>query len=221
MTAFSRLHRNLDPGETLGELIFGLIMVLTFTLGARLLGPDEPTDGRELLIAAIGCNVAWGIIDGFLFLLGRIFERRRIATMHASLAMQSEEAARLETLRNELASHLAELGSAQDRDRFYASIAAAARQHPPRKVRLTSDDLRGALLVFCLVLSTAIPAALPFLVLADGYTALRVSNLILIGLLFLVGYRWGKYVGASPLLTGILIMSIGVVLVVVAIPLGG
>ncbi len=29
-----RLHRDLDPGDSLGELIFGLIMVLTFTLGS-------------------------------------------------------------------------------------------------------------------------------------------------------------------------------------------
>jgi hypothetical protein len=57
MTPFRRLHRHLDPGSTMGELIFGMIMVLTFTLGARLLGADEPTDGREIMIAAIGCNV--------------------------------------------------------------------------------------------------------------------------------------------------------------------
>ena len=54
MTLFPKLHRHLDPGTTLAELIFGLLMVLTFTLGARLLGPEEPTDGRELLLAAIG-----------------------------------------------------------------------------------------------------------------------------------------------------------------------
>src|SRR3982750_3026963 len=54
MTFFARLHRDLEPADTLGELIFGLIMVLTFTLGARLLGPDEPIAGMEILIAAIG-----------------------------------------------------------------------------------------------------------------------------------------------------------------------
>ena len=72
MAAFHRLHRNLDPASTMGELIFGMIMVMTFTLGARVLGGDEPTDGRELMIAALCCNVAWGIIDAFLYLLGVI-----------------------------------------------------------------------------------------------------------------------------------------------------
>jgi hypothetical protein len=218
---FSRLHRNLDPIETLGELIFGLIMVLTFTIGARLLGADEPTDGRELLIAAIGCNIAWGIIDGFLFLLGRVFERRRIASIHAAMAAQSDHTMDLELLRSELDGDLTELGNAEDRERFYASIAAAVHRSKPGPVRVTLNDLSGAALVFCLVVATAIPAAVPFMIVSDSYVALRVSNTILVGLLFLVGFWWGKHIGASPGLAGFLIMAIGVVLVLVAIPLGG
>lgn len=221
MTMFSRLHRNLDPVETLGELIFGLIMVLTFTLGARLLGPDELTHGKELLIAAIGCNLAWGIIDGFLFLLSRIFERRRIASICAGLATPGDDGAGFDALRNELSSDLAELGNVDDRERFYSSIATAARRRPTPPVRVTLNDLAGAGLVFCLVVATAIPAALPFLVVSDPYVALRLSNAILVGLLFLAGHWWGKHIGASPLLAGALIMAIGVVLVLIAIPLGG
>lgn len=221
MTAFSRFHRNLDPIETLSELIFGLLMVLTFTLGARLLGPEEPTDGKELLIAAIGCNLAWGIIDGFLFLLCRVFERRRIASIRAGLTTMDDDAAGLDALRDELANDLAALGNVDDRERFYASIAAAARRHPPTPVRVTVEDLRGALLVFLLVVMTAIPAAIPFMIIGDSYVALRVSNAILALLLFVAGYWWGRHIGASPLLAGTLVMSIGVVLVLIAIPLGG
>jgi VIT1/CCC1 family predicted Fe2+/Mn2+ transporter len=169
MAAFERLHRHIDPGSTLGEIIFGAIMVLTFTIGARLLGADEPTDGRELMVAAIGCNIAWGIIDAFLYLLGALYERR--------------------------------------------SSAGA--------VGLTATDVRAALLIFVLVVLTAVPAALPFVFLADSYVALRVSNALMTILLFAVGYRWGKHVGARPLVSGLLVMSIGIVLVLVAIPLGG
>jgi hypothetical protein len=169
--AFQRLHRHIDPGSTLGELIFGAIMVLTFTIGARLLGADEPTDGRELMIAALGCNIAWGIIDAFLYLLGTLFERRR-----------------------------------------------AAGAGP---IALTMADGRAALLIFALVVLTAVPAALPFLLLADSYVALRVSNALMTVLLFAIGYWWGKHVGARPVVAGLLVMSIGIVLVLVAIPLGG
>jgi VIT1/CCC1 family predicted Fe2+/Mn2+ transporter len=71
------------------------------------------------------------------------------------------------------------------------------------------------------VLATAVPAALPFLLIADGHLALRTSNALLVALLFLVGYLWGQHVGAKPWLAGCLIMSVGATLALVAIPLGG
>ena len=61
-------HRYIDPGTSLSEVLFGLIMTLTFTLGAGIMIQEEGREGaRQLLIATIGCNIAWGIIDGALF----------------------------------------------------------------------------------------------------------------------------------------------------------
>jgi hypothetical protein len=55
---YRRFVEQLDPGERMGELLFGLIMVLSFTLGAGIeMGDREET--RDLLIAALGCNTAW------------------------------------------------------------------------------------------------------------------------------------------------------------------
>jgi len=221
MSLFHRLHRHLDPADTLGELIFGLIMVLTFTIGARLLGEEESTDGRQLLIAAIGCNLAWGIIDGFLYVLGQVFERRRLASLLQAVRQERDETAAVAAIRGELDGDLTSLAGPQERDRFYASISAAARARPAGPVKITAGDLRGAALVLCLVLATAVPAALPFLLIQDGLVALRVSNFLLVGLLFVVGFLWGRHVGSRPLVAGLLIMSIGLALVLVAIPLGG
>jgi VIT1/CCC1 family predicted Fe2+/Mn2+ transporter len=218
---FHRLHRHLDPGSTMGELIFGMIMVLTFTLGARLLGADEPADGREIMIAAIGCNIAWGLIDAFLYLLGIVHERRRIAGLQAALRDNRTEAAALALLREELDEGLSRLAAREVQDGFYTAIAAGARRGADMRVRLTSDDFRAAFLIFVLVVLTALPAAVPFLLLENSYLALRVSNGVMALLLFAVGYVWGKNVGAKPLVSGCLVMSIGVVLVLVAIPLGG
>src|SRR5882672_3509378 len=69
MTSNSIIHRYLDPGETLAEVLFGLIMMLTFTVGARLLTKRSELDAQEVVIAAIGCNIAWGVIDAVLFVL--------------------------------------------------------------------------------------------------------------------------------------------------------
>jgi VIT1/CCC1 family predicted Fe2+/Mn2+ transporter len=194
-------------------------MVLTFTLGARLIYPEESTDG--LLIAALGCNIAWGIIDAFLYLLGCMFERRRVASLLTRLAAESDGERALRMVQGELSSDLLDLGDPAQRDRFYASIAAVAHQAPSQPLRLTTEDMRGAVVIFFLVALTALPAALPFFLIPEPLLALRTSNVILVSLLFLVGYRWGGHVGAPPWLAGILIMSLGIVMVLVAIPLGG
>lgn len=58
----------------ISETLFGLIMVLTFicTLGAATAGDIKV---QTILIGALGCNLAWGIVDRGLYLLARINER--------------------------------------------------------------------------------------------------------------------------------------------------
>ena len=54
--------RQLDPIERSSEVLFGLIMVLTFTGSLRITGADRDSV-RTMLVAALGCNLAWGMID--------------------------------------------------------------------------------------------------------------------------------------------------------------
>jgi VIT1/CCC1 family predicted Fe2+/Mn2+ transporter len=220
MNILRRLHRHLDPSESLGELIFGLIMVLTFTLGARLLEGEEPVDGNTLMIAAIGCNLAWGIIDGFLFVLSRVYERRRVATLAAFLH-HADEMSALAAIERELENDLSAIVDDAERDRFYKLVARAARHRRHLAVHVLPEDIRGAVAIFCLVLVTAVPAALPFLLIGDGHLALRASNALLVALLFVIGFLWGRQVGAKPWLSGFLIMSVGAALALIAILLGG
>jgi hypothetical protein len=68
------LVRVLDPMERISETLFGLIMVLTFicSLGVATAGHINI---QTMLIGALGCNLAWGIVDGGLYLLARINEQ--------------------------------------------------------------------------------------------------------------------------------------------------
>ncbi|HKB15545.1 MAG TPA: hypothetical protein VKF62_05735, partial [Planctomycetota bacterium] len=52
----------LSPHERISEILFGLIMVLTFT-GTLSAAEAGRSDVRTMLLGALGCNVAWGIID--------------------------------------------------------------------------------------------------------------------------------------------------------------
>ena len=65
--------RHLDPATRMGELLFGLIMTLTFTLGRR---PGDRRGRsrkgvRAMLIAILGCNLAWGVINSVLSVIER------------------------------------------------------------------------------------------------------------------------------------------------------
>jgi hypothetical protein len=71
------------------------------------------------------------------------------------------------------------------------------------------------------VVVTSIPAAIPFLLFDDARLALRVSNGILLSLLFVSGYLWARYTLSRPWLVGVCFLLGGVALVVVAIALGG
>src|SRR3954465_14176634 len=68
--------RVLEPIDRVSEVLFGLIMVLTFT-GSLSVAEAGRDDVRTMLIGALGCNLAWGIIDGILYLMGCLAEKGR------------------------------------------------------------------------------------------------------------------------------------------------
>ena len=66
------------------------------------------------------------------------------------------------------------------------------------------------------------PSLIPLVVLRqDPETAILVSNFVSFFLLFFVGYRWGKYTGANPWKTGLIILSVITILVLFLFWLGG
>src|SRR6267378_2153007 len=75
--------RILDPHDRISEVLFGLIMVLTFT-GSLSVAEAGREDVRIMLIGALGCNLAWGVIDGVLYLMGCLAEKgRKLTTLQA------------------------------------------------------------------------------------------------------------------------------------------
>src|SRR5215471_20560032 len=60
--------RLLDPIERISEILFGLVMVLTITCSFSV-GGGGRTEVHQMLIGALGCNIAWGAIDAVLYWL--------------------------------------------------------------------------------------------------------------------------------------------------------
>ncbi len=215
------IHRYLDPEESLGELLFGLIMALTVTLGVRLLSPEQLSRPQDLAVALIGCNVAWGIIDAALYLLGSVFARnQRVHFMRKLRAMPSEASA-LQAIAEEYGLDDAHLAAAEDLAGFYRAALDVLRHAKVERARLRGKDWLAALMIVFLVAVTAVPGAIPIVLVGDPVLALRLANLLQIGLLFVVGYQWARFSGANPWRTGAAIVGFGVSLVGVAIALGG
>src|SRR4249919_1352242 len=79
--------RVLDPIDRISEILFGVIMALTFTCSLGV-ATAENMQIRTMLIGALGCNLAWGIIDGAVFLMARLNEGgRALVTLRAVRTM--------------------------------------------------------------------------------------------------------------------------------------
>lgn len=216
-------HRYLDPGTSLSEVLFGLIMTLTFTLGAGLMIQEEGREGaRQLLIATIGCNIAWGIIDGALYLVGHLFDRGRIRALGLAVRQASSVPHAAQLVAGEFEEILGPVTTEAERSALYQRIAGNLRSKTVAAAnRLGKEEWMGAWASFWLVFLTSVPAAFPFLLIDDAYLALRASNAVLLTLLFASGYWWSRFTLGKPWLVGLCFLLGGVGLVAVAIALGG
>ena len=211
----------LDPASRLGEILFGLIMVLTVTLTAGLSVADGRDGVRQLLLAAIGCNVAWGLIDGVMYIMNCVTVRSGKVRLVETVQHAPNEQAALLLIQDEIEPELQELLDPEDAQLLNRSILKHIARARITKINLRKDDLYGAVACFWLVFVSCRPAALTFLIFSRSLLALRVSNFLLIALLFLVGQEWARYARTNRLAAGSAMVAIGLVLVGLAILLGG
>lgn len=213
-----RKERTLDPVSRVSEVLFGLIMALTFTctLSVAEAGREEI---RTLLAAAVGCNIAWGLVDAVMFLINAAAGRGRdLVTVRAVRSAATAERGR-DIIKGAVSPMLASLLTTTDFERVRHSILDV--RDLPAAPRLTKDDWIGALAVFLLVVLSTFPVVIPFLVFRDVALALRMSNAVAIGLLFVGGQVLARHAGFHPWRTAFTMVGVGVVLVAITIALGG
>jgi hypothetical protein len=210
--------RVLEPYDRISEILFGLIMVLTFT-GSLSVAEAGRAEIRTMLLGALGCNLAWGVIDGVFYLMGCLAEKGR--ELHALRAVRN--AADPAQARRLIAEALpASFRGAVRLDELDAiAQRVKERPEPARRASLDRDDWRGASGVFLLVFLSTLPVAIPFLLMAEARPALRLSNAIAIALLFAMGWAFGRVTGRRPWVAGAAMVVLGGVLVGLTIALGG
>jgi VIT1/CCC1 family predicted Fe2+/Mn2+ transporter len=154
-----------------------------------------------------------------MYLLNSLAERsRELGALRAMrVAKDPDEAQRM--LAAEMPEQFASVLSPGELEPVLRRLRALPE--PSARPQLTGDDWLGAFGIFGLVFFSTLPIVLPFLLVSRPALALRVSNLVAIGLLFLTGYIFGRNTGHNPWRLGIAMVLIGCLLAGVAISLGG
>src|SRR2546423_6211587 len=153
------MKRVLEPIDRVSEVLFGLIMVLTFP-GSLSVAEAGRENIRTMLIGALGCNLAWGIIDGVLYLMGCLADKGRGLIMFRAVrkATDAKEAQRL--IAEALPSVVAGVLQPAELEAMHQRLQQLPE--PPAKARLGQDDWLGALGVFLLVFLSTFPVVIPF-----------------------------------------------------------
>jgi hypothetical protein len=215
-------ERYLDPASRLGEILFGLIMVLTVTLTAGFAVAEGKRGVHQLLVAAVGSNVAWGIIDAAMYLMNSMVVRKGKMRLVEAVQRAPDPEMALVLIQDRVEPELQELLGPEKAEAFSRSVLKhiVGAQIAERRI-LTKEDFYGALASFWLVFVSCLPATIPFLIFHEPQVALRVSNFLLIAGLFYVGQKWAAYAGKNRMAVGSAMVAVGLALVGVAILLGG
>lgn len=215
------IDRYLDPSESLLEILFGLVMALTMTAGARLLSEPAALDPFDLVLALAGCNVAWGVIDAVFYLMGSLFNRNRRVRLvrHLQAATSDDEAIAL--IRDEFDLRGEPPTRAEHKAAFHRAVLELLRHARSEPAHFTRHEFIAAGIILVLVSLAAVPGLIPLLMIGHADTALRLANAVQVVLLFAIGYRWARYSGAPGWRGALIVGVLGVVLVLVAVALGG
>ncbi len=219
------LGDTLAPIDILSEAIFSILIVLTFTLAYRVLRLGPGSDAgytTRLFIGALGAVVAWGAIDGIMYALMSLFERGEKHRLLQRLRDATTEDEGIEAIADELDYTLEPITREEQRRALYADVLEHLADAEPQPVRLSRDDVMGAVASLIVAVVAVLPALVPLLIFASAPSlAIRLSNIVSFIVLFACGYQWGKHAGSNPWRTGLALAAVSAVMVLVAILLGG
>jgi VIT1/CCC1 family predicted Fe2+/Mn2+ transporter len=210
-------ERLLDPVDRISEVLFGLIMAVTIvgSLSIANAGRDEV---RTVMLAALGCNLAWGLVDAVMYLVRTATERTR----NRMLAMQivgADAAAAHRMIELALPEHVAAISGPEEIEGMRRRLLAL--ESTGRSI-VGARDCLEAVAVFLFVVIATFPVVVPFLVTSDLPLAMHVSQALTLVMLFMAGFGLARHAGhAKPLWTGSAMAVFGALLIAVVRGLGG
>jgi hypothetical protein len=209
--------RILDTVERVSEMCFGLFMALTFVGAVSVATADDPNPARTMFAAALGCNLAWGLVDAVMYLVRTLTIRGKRLSGALAVKKAADPAAGRLALAESLPPAARALVGEAELETIRARLVAAEL---PERPRLHGRDYVGAVAIFFIVVATTFPVALPFLVF-EVKTGLVVSRALTLVMLFGGGLALGHFAGFGGWKAGFGMTALGVVLTIAIIALGG
>jgi len=210
--------RLLDTVDRVCEMCFGLFMALTFVGAVSAVG--APADAsRTMFYTALGCNLAWGLADAVMYLVRTLTERGRRLSLVKAVHNAGDPADAIGRLREALSPALRTLVD----DAQLEAVRGRIEQRPglPARPALVPQDFLAAAGIFVLVVLATFPVALPFMLFSDVPTALLVSRVLTILMLFGAGIALGRHAGFGGWIAGVAMTVVGIALTMAIIALGG
>jgi hypothetical protein len=212
------MHRYLTTAETLTEAIFGLLMAMTITNTLwYVLDVSESQLAATAFVAALGCNIAWGLADGTLMVLRDYYDRARFARMLERGKGDLSE----DDLHSELEDSVIGVLDAEGQKDIEDALLRYAAKKGQLEYRLRARDLLDVLVCVALNVLMVFPIVLPFALLPTAKDAILASNAIGITILFCIGFAWAKDSFRNRLTAGAVMALIGMALATILVLLGG
>ena len=216
----SRVKREpvLSPLDRVSEMLFGLFMALTFT-GAVSVADQGNAQIRTMFFAALGCNLAWGLVDAAMYLVRTAADRGRLlALIHAVRGAPDAEAG-CGLIERSLSKVAAGLLTRTEIKAIRGRVMALT--DVPARPELNRGDALAALAIFLIVVAATFPVVLPFMVFTDVGVAKNISRVVALAMLFGGGLVLGRYAGFGSWRVGFVMVGLGSGLVVAINALGG
>jgi hypothetical protein len=208
----------LDIDDRISEILTGIFLILSFTCTFSVIKSDT-SSVIDMLTGGILSTVAWGLIDAGMYLFTTLIDKEHNLSIIRYVRKSKNQEKSRNAIIDALPPVITGLMKPEEIERLREKIIKLPE--PENIYRLKSNDYKSALRIFLLVFFATIPISVPFLIIKDLQTALRISNIVAILMMFFCGFALGKYVCRNRIVTGIITSLIGIGLVTITIALGG
>jgi VIT1/CCC1 family predicted Fe2+/Mn2+ transporter len=172
-----------------------------------------------MFAAALGCNLAWGLVDAVMYLVRTVTDRGKSLTLVRSVRAAPDAATGCRIIERSLSRMAAGLVSSAEIEAIRGRIVALTSV--PERPTLKRDDLLASLAIFLIVVASTFPVVLPFVLFDEVGTAKNVSRAVALAMLFFGGLALGRYAGYGSWKVGFMMAGLGTALVIAINALGG